>query len=564
MGETEILSELKIKLKIEDWWKDLIGQPAVYDSFDMEAAWETLPRTEVKAAAEIHRKFRNLISYSETGKRWYIWDGRIHVPCEGDGIATKVAKLYYEAMCDALSFVQSAMKHKANEIQKSSATGAQEAAKYMAHYEKGEFAKHRSFRDRVSTDSGLSALIRLMRTECDVPNDYYDNDRDWFVMRNCVLDLKKLRDSSVYRDESKLVFDFLPHDPSRPVTKFFDADANFTMNNGDWDTFLTRSIPDEESRNYLQIIVGAAMMGTSKLRVIANLMGPPHSGKSVFIETMFALGNGGAGYACMPESKSITKVTGQNFDQDSFRGRRFIGISEPSAGDKIDDDFLKRFTGDVWVETRTLNVKSSGWCPQGVIFGASNGTFKINTRDQAIVDRVQVIEFPIHFELPMPGVYIPEERRAVEGIEELILADRSRILTWILIGMRKFVMGGSKLHPPAAVLAKRDEVVTDASTALRWVEEYVEDGLVEVDYTVPAMYCIPIKDAYIRYVNWAAQAGEKRPLTRRFFTQDIEKRYNSEAVKCRHDGEARFFGLKVTQKYQMLYGAGDRQSVDGG
>lgn len=563
MGETEILTELRKSIDIENWWKELIGQPAIYDGFDHELAVEGIPRTEVKAAAEVHRKFKNLISFSELTRRWYIWDGIIHVPCDGDGIATKIAKLYFEAMCDALNFVQSAMQNRASEIEKASSTGPADAKKYMDIYEKGELTKHRSFRDRMSTDAGLSALIRLMRTECDVPSDYYDNDRDWFVMRNKVLDLKALRDSAVYGDEAKLVFNFLDHDPARPVTKYFDADVNFAVNNGHWDGFLTRSIPDVESRNYLQIIVGGAMMGTSKMRVIPNLMGPPHSGKSVFVNTLFQLGKGGAGYACMPESKAIVKVSGQNFDQDSFRGRRFIGISEPSNTERIDDDFLKRFTGDVWVETRTLNVKSAGHVPQGVVFVASNNSLKINTREKAIVERVQIIEFPIKFELPLPGIHIPEERRAVEGLEDLLMEDRSRILTWILIGMRKFVAGGSKLHPPASVLAKRDEIVTDASTALRWAEESIDEGLLEVDFSANAKYCIPVNEAYIRYVSWAAQSGEKRPLTRRFFTQDIENWYNQEGVKFRHEGQSRFFGLKVTQKYQMLYGAGDRHSVDG-
>lgn len=565
MGETEILSDLFQTVEVNNWWKHLLGQPAILEGFDPYIAMETLPRTEVKAAEAVQRKFENYITFTELTKRWYVWDGKIHVPCDGEGIAVKIAKKYYDAMTDALTFIQTAIVYKAQELENSGIPDAAKVAKeYLDLYEKGEFTKHRQFRDRMSTDAGLSALIRLMRTECDVPGDYYDNDQDWFVFSNGVLDLKALRESSVYQDESKVVFKFEQHHPSRPVTKFFDAEFNPSSNYGDWDNFLARSIPVKETRDYLQVIVGGAMMGQSKMRVIPNLKGPPHSGKSVFVNTLFKLGKGGAGYSCMPESKAITKVSGQNFDQDSFRGRRFIGISEPSNTEKIDDDFLKRFTGDIWVETRTLNVKSTGHVPQGVVFVASNGDLKINTREKAIVERVQVIEFPVKFELPLPGIEVPEERRADPHLEEKLLIDSSRILTWIFIGMRRFVAADMKLNPPQSVLSKRDELVTDASTALRWVEEYIEDGLLEINFDSYPQYCITINEAYLRYVNWAAQAGERRPLTRKLFTQDIENWYNHEKVKVRYGGQNRFFGIALTGKYQQLWGAGDRAAVDGG
>lgn len=563
MGETEILTELQKELRLDNWWKELLGQEANYENFDPFVAMDALPRTEVKAAEEVARKFKKMLSFTEYNKRWYIWDGRIHTPCDGEGIAIKVAKFYYTAMCDALEFIQDAIKKEASKIESSAVTGAaDEAKKYLAIYEKGEFVKHRAFRDRMATDAGLSALIRLMRTVCDVPKDYFDNDQRWFVMRNCVLDLDALRQSytTACGDESKLVFRFYSHAPERNVTKFFDADYNPQENLGHWDGFLTRSIPVEESRRYLQMVVGGAFMGTPKMRIIPNLYGPPHSGKSVFVNTLFQLGQGGAGYADMPDSKAVVKVSGQNFDQDSFRGRRFIGISEPPASEKIDDDFLKRFTGDIWVQTRTLNVKNDGWTPQGVVFVASNNPLKINTREAAIVERVQIIEFPIHFE---KGPGVPEERRMVEGLENLIMDDRSRILTWILIGMRRFVAAGMKLEPPASVLAKRDEIVTDGSAALRFVEEYIEDGLLRVDFDAEPQYCIPINEAYAKYVYWSATAGERKPLTRKFFTQDIENWYNREKVKIRHGGQNRFFGLTITNEYQARFGAVAKSNFEG-
>lgn len=554
MSEKEILDGIYQDLRLDQWWEELLGQPNPrFESFDFEKAIDSLPRTEVTAAEAVQKKFKNILTYSAARNQWYIWDGIIHVPCDGEGIALKVAKLYREAMTSSLKFIKEYIYKEAATIEASNTQNSKtEAKKFREKYDKGEISKHKRFRDRMSTDAGLSALIRVMKTECDVPSDYYDNDHQWFVMRNMVIDL---------HDIAKGEWNPLTHSPDRPVTKFFDAEYRPVaqrQNLGHWDTFLERSIPDEDARNYLQKVVGAAYMAECKLRVIMNLYGPPGSGKSVFINTFWKLSSGGAGYAVMPDSKAIVKVTGQNFEQDSFRGARFIGVSEPPMNDPIDNEFLKKFTGDEWVETRTLNVKSSGWRPQGVPFVASNKAMKINTRDKAIVERVQMVEFPIEFEKDHPD---PNKRR-VQGLEDLIMLDRERVLEWVIQGMLRYVkVDGRQLSPPESVVALQQSVVTEASTALRWLNDAVKDELLEIDYSIPDEYYLPVKDAYVRYQDWTMQVGEKHTLPLRFFTQDLEARYGD---VVRANGVDRFKGIKMTESFRRMVNAGGASAIGRG
>lgn len=555
-SESEILDKLARELQLNKWWHDLIGEQSAASTakLDPQKAAEGLPRTEVSAAAEIARKFQNRLSYTERNGRWYLWDGRIHTPCEGNIIALQIAKLYYQAMCDALEFIQTAIYEQADIMRSSGVQDAEQKAKAISDlYDKTAFVKHRAFRDRLATDAGLSALIRVMMTDCVVAGDYYDNDQDFFVVRDKVVDLAYLRslgDTEV--DWSRL---FLDHSPERPVTKFFDADYRPRVNLGHWDGFLARSIPDEDARNYLQKVCGAAFMGNSALRCIINLFGPPGSGKSMFINTMHKLGKGGAGYAAMPDSKAIVKVSGQNFEQDEFRGRRFVGISEPPSSEKIDSDFLKKITGDEWVETRTLNVKSSGWRPQCVIFVASNKALRINTRDKATVDRVHVIEFPIEFEQEIPGInHVPEDRRMIEGLGDLLMEDRSQILTWILLGMLKFVRDGQKLRAPASVKQKAGQNVTEASSALRFVEEWVEEGLLRIDYSEEPKFFVGEKEIYTLYSAWCTFSGE-RSMSRKNFTTDVNGWYNPQNEKVVVEGSRRLFGVAGTNKFIEKHGS---------
>lgn len=544
MSEADALKKLHTELNLSTWWVDLLGQEAKGDSLDYDLVDERLPRTELLAAEEIRRKFGNTVSYINSRKQWYIWDERIHTPCDGEGIVVKIVKMYFATVKKTLEHVQDTIYYEANQISNSGITDSDAKAEAMLKMYDAVFKKHRDFRDRIATEAGISAVVRLLRTEFDVPADHFDNDQQWFVCRNLVVDL------DVLRSEGR--FAFLPHSPTRPVTRYFDADYVYdevTIKPGEWDHFLETSVPNEEMREYLQLVFGASFMGESKLRCICNLTGPPQSGKSVAINTMFTLGKPGAGYSAMPDSRVITKVSGQNFEQDKLKSIRFSGISEPSSTEPIDDDFLKRYTGDIWVETRTLNVSSVGWVPQGVIFVASNKPLRINTRDQAIVDRVQMIQFPIHFEKD----HADPSRRLDQGLEERLLEEssRSRILYWLLMGMAKFITReGRKLTPPASVVELSRNVVVEGSTALRFIQDFIDNDLLMVNPEEDDRYALLVDDSYSRYMTWCMFNGEKKPLTKRFFQQDIETRYYGISGQ---GSATKFTGILPTANYRRKY-----------
>jgi hypothetical protein len=78
---------------------------------------------------------------------------------------------------------------------------------------------------------------------------------------------------------------------------------------------------------------------------------------------------------------------------ETFKGKRFIAISEPTEAEQVDSDFLKRFTGDEWVETRTLKGPHK-WEPQGEIFVMSGRPLKINNKDKDTLEQVAAISYP--------------------------------------------------------------------------------------------------------------------------------------------------------------------------
>lgn len=81
-------------------------------------------------------------------------------------------------------------------------------------------------------------------------------------------------------------------------------------------------------------------------------------------------------------------------DIESFKGKRFIGISEPTESEQFDSSFMKKITGDVWAETRTLDVSSKSWVPQGQIFIGGSKPLKINEKSKETIERVKDITYP--------------------------------------------------------------------------------------------------------------------------------------------------------------------------
>lgn len=541
MSETETLNALADRLSLDSWWEDLIGQKADFANFRDDLAVERLPRTEIKAAREIKNKFGDTLTYIEATHTWYIWDGKIHTPCESDGVVIKIVKKYYDAVDKALQFISEVLTAQSR-IHKDMTGESDETGEGKGLAEKYDklFMKHRKFRDRISADAGQVAIVNMLRTECDIPADHYLNDQRWFVTRNWVLDLDALRATG------QLVW--LEHVPSMPITRMFDADyLGAEANLGHWDTYLQKSVPHEEQREYLQKVVGAAFMGTAKTRCIINVIGPPGSGKSLLLDTLNKLGKVGAWYGQAPDSKAVIKMPGAtNFEQDKMRGARVVSVSEPPASDNIDDDFIKKYSGDEWVETRTLHSKGGGWIPQGILFIASNKRLKLNTRDKAVVERVQMIEFPNEFRKNSADPMY----ELIPGLEHLLMEDRSRVLTWILRGMLKFHKDGLTLDPPDSVKALQTDIVVDGSAALRWVDDWVERGFIEINHDVDPKYLLKADDAYLHYQIWSGQNGERHPLTKRFFLEDIGTKYGERTVVF---NTVYLSGLKVTESYRAKF-----------
>lgn len=513
MNETEALQNLYLELRLEKWGEALTGQtPGI--EFDLHKAERHIPRTELTAAYAIRDKFRDVLSYVESENRWYLWDGRVHAPCDGDGVAIKVVKYFWTAMRDALQVAKSHNETLASLAASSgSATAKEDAAKIRDQYNKGEISKHKKFRDRLAAEAGISAVVRMLKTELDVSASHFEDDRQWLSVRNGVIDLH------AYRATGKL--ELLEHDASRPVTRYFDADYDPAAGADTWKAFLASSIVDDggDTVNLVQKAVGAAFSAEEKPRALFNLLGAPASGKSVFLSVFNKLGQG---YSVMPNNQAIQLNNGDtNFYQDALRGARFVGFSEVQGKKPLDDGFLKGVLGGDQQETRQMRQTPKVWKPQCVLFIASNMPLKFNTRDEATFIKILPIPFPHSFTTTDPMHLMDRE------LESKVLLERSGILSWVLDGMAAFWREG--LDPTEAVLRAMDGNKTANSHALRFMEAMLESGLLTQNLDAPATACFPIGTAYDVFKSWTMQEGISRVPGKHMFTSDIADFYHGKS-----------------------------------
>ena len=333
--------------------------------------------------------------------------------------------------------------------------------------------------------------------------------------------------------------------PLFPVSRAVACKFNPSAEAPNWERFLETSIPDEEVRAFLQRLVGAAFLAESKVKAIPNLQGPKDCGKTIFVNTLEKLA-GGYGVQPSPDALMLSKSGGTNFEQDTLRGARFVGISEPNPNSRLDDTFCKQVTGGDEVRTRTLNQKSAPWLPQCVIFIASNEPVNFTTSDNAFVERLCLVQFPHRFydvaELPEGDWHVKDydlERKLAEEFEGIFL--------WVIRGMWEYLVNG--IGKPESVKMAGQQFVTDNSGPLSWLDDKIREGLIHIEPdpgSRPMTDYATLNNLHAEYAQ-EMQSNYDKPLGKHAFSRHLAARYGKE-----RSGAIRFPGVIGVGRYEWL------------
>lgn len=320
---------------------------------------------------------------------------------------------------------------------------------------------------------------------------------------------------------------FVPEDPGVPGTVY--ALSRFAG-------YLETALPDATVRATVQEIVGYALLGDPKEKLVVLLHGPGDTGKTVLLEVLEALF---ADYGGWADAQALVAGKAKSAHTEwlhKLRGLRAVLTPETAKGAKIDAAWMKSYTGREPQTTRgAYGDRSVTWKPQGIIFNASNHYLEYDAGDTAVAERTQVVEFEEQF----PRGHEKRDDQLAAKIRERELAV---VLNWALEGLRRHGERGRRVaagkgQPGETAGIQICAKIRSWSERYRTAQDHVgqfvldaqEEGFLRelIGAELAASYeshYAPAKTTYLLYVRWC-DAQKRKPLGRNTFNKHLEQVY---------------------------------------
>jgi putative DNA primase/helicase len=248
------------------------------------------------------------------------------------------------------------------------------------------------------------------------------------------------------------------HNPRDLITKVAGADIDPDARSDLFDTFLAQVLPDAGVREYLQRVLGHAMLGLVREHTLPILTGIGGNGKGVLYETALA-SFGDYGMALDPKILMKSNQERHGTFLADLHGARLVIASETEEGKQLDASLMKRLTGGDRIRTNRMRMDTFEFAPSHSLLYVTNHKPKVAGDDSAVWRRLTVVPF---------DVVVPPDRR--DGtLGEKLRGELAAVLAWIFRGWKDYERQG--LNPPAAVLASTSEYRTESDLLGRFLDE---------------------------------------------------------------------------------------------
>lgn len=269
-----------------------------------------------------------------------------------------------------------------------------------------------------------------------------------------------------------------------------------------FDEFLAGVMPDAERRAYLARVMGYTLTGSTGEQVMFIHHGEGQNGKGVFMRVLMGLLGDYA--QAVPGSTLMAKRNDGGIPNDIARmvGKRLLSTSETGRtaegrGKPLDEELVKRLTGEDVVSARFLNAEFFDFRPVGKIHLATNHLPDVSG-SHSMARRLQDIGW---------DVIVPPAKR-IRGLDEQILArEAAGVLNWAIRGCLDWQQRG--LAVPDSVTAKTREHIAQSNPLATWLEECTDDVLASITEN---------SALYDSYKTWAEKAGIRHPMSLKAFT----------------------------------------------
>lgn len=334
----------------------------------------------------------------------------------------------------------------------------------------------------------LSAISKRASAMLAIRGGAFDADPMKFNVWNGTLVIRKRADGPYVERR--------PHDPADYITKIspvvYDPDATCPR----FDLFMDETHPPEadaagrEMQRFLDQWAGLSLTGDTREQKLTFHYGRGRNGKSVFVKTIAYIAGDYADSVAIESFLDVgrARAGGQATpDIAKLPGIRMLMTSEPGKGDKLDEAFIKLFTGGDQMTARHLNRDFFSFTPQAKLTMQGNFRPAVRETDEGLWNRLLLVPW---------GVYFPPEARD-PALAEKLRAEASGILNRLLDGLCQWLDHG--LQIPAKVQAATADYRSDSDPLGRFLSACTRQALGAR---------VQASDIYAVFVAWAKANGE--------------------------------------------------------
>lgn len=328
------------------------------------------------------------------------------------------------------------------------------------------------------------------------PVSITDFDKDPYLLncQNCTLDLKTMKISL--------------HNPDHLLTKITGAAFDRRANCGRWSKFIDEVMQgDKDKIKFLQKALGYTLIGDTSQECFFILYGnTTRNGKGTMMETTLHL-LGSYGRTAQPETiayKQNTHSGAPTEDIARLKGARFVNMSEPDKGLRLNAALVKQLTGGDTVTARFLHQNSFEYRPEYKLFINTNHLPLVTDDTIFASGRVKLISFERHF----------NENEQDKGLKDHFKQpdNMSGILNWYINGLKFLMSEGLKQPKP----------ISDAINKYREdsnpVSQFVAENLIIAKHEK-----VLFREVYTAYSIWCDSWGYSA-LNRRNFANELRKK----------------------------------------
>ncbi len=408
------------------------------------------PWTELGAGQLFADYYKDVLRYVPERKSWFHYNG---IVWEQDIGNTKTMELCKALARHLLIYCSSIDDDKRRE----------EYAKFCYRWQT------RKMRETVIRDAQSVHTIRM---------EEFDRDPYIFNCKNGTLNLKTMK--------------FSPHIPENKLTKHSDVEYNPDAHCERFNRFIDEiTNGDQEKAKFLQKVLGYGLSGDTRFECMFIFYGATtRNGKGTLCESVLkVLGD----YGCTSQAETIgikPNKSSQMPSEDVARlaGVRFVNISEPDRGLRLDAALVKTMTGNDTMNARFLHENSFDFKPQFKLYINTNYCPTISDLTLFSSDRIVIVTFDRHF----------GEQEQDKNLKELFSASNSQsaMLNWLLEGYRLIRTEGLKI--PESVKEAIEEYRKESDKVARFTEECLEqrDG-----------FEVRTSEVYKAYTHWCDDNG---------------------------------------------------------